>query len=114
MLQDRTGDVILSAWPGRTDLTTNYALLLAKESFYNAGKVTPVANIEELLDATRKPGDAADRVAAFHAMMRAERQGALIAPLCYEPVVYAFRNNVKGFAPTLLGKPKLDGVYFEA
>jgi peptide/nickel transport system permease protein/peptide/nickel transport system substrate-binding protein len=111
---DKKGDIYLVAWPGRPDLTQTYFQLFSKDSYYNVAHDTPLANIEELMDATRTSEDQDVRRRAFSELIKAEREYALFAPLCAEQVVYAWRKNVKGFEPSFMGKPKFDRVFFEA
>jgi len=112
-LADKKGDMYLVAWPGKPDMTQTYNLVFSKSSFYNPAGITPVENIEQLVDATRMSEDVGERKAAFAKLINAEREAALFAPICSEQLVYAMRTKVKGFEPNLLGKPKFDGVYLD-
>lgn len=115
---ERKGDLFLTAWTGRADLTQSYLQRFATSAFYNVSyaisKANPVENMDELLAATHATEDMPTRKAAFATLMRAEREQALFAPLCSEQVVYLYRTNVKGFVPNLMGKPKFDGVYLDS
>ena len=102
------------AWPGKPDMTQTYYLVFSKGSYYNPAGINPVETIEQLIDATRLTEDLGERKAAFSKLIKAERDGALFAPICSEQIVYAMRTKVKGFEPNLLGKPKFDGVYLDA
>jgi peptide/nickel transport system permease protein/peptide/nickel transport system substrate-binding protein len=108
------GDMYLVSWPGRPELTQTYFQIFSKNSYYNVAHETPIANIEELIDATRLSEDPAERRKAFAALTRAERDAPLFAPICAEQVVYVARKNVRGFRPSFMGKPKFDGVFFAA
>jgi len=105
------GDMYLVAWPGRPELTQTYFQLFSKDTYYNVAHDTPLANIEQLIDATRTSEDLDVRRAAFTALTKAEREYALFTPICAEQVVYAWRNKVKGFQPSFMGKPKFDGMF---
>jgi peptide/nickel transport system permease protein/peptide/nickel transport system substrate-binding protein len=105
------GDMYLVAWPGRPEITQTYFQIFSKDSYYNVAHDTPLANIEELIAATRLSEDLNERRKAFTALTKAEREYALFTPICAEQVVYAWRKKVKGFEPTFMGKPKFDGVF---
>jgi ABC-type transport system substrate-binding protein len=113
-LSEKKGDMYLVAWPGKPDMTQTYFLVLSKDSYYNPAHITPVENVEDLINATRTSEDLNERKAAFAKLIDAEREAALFAPICTEQVVYAMRNKVKGFEPNLLGKPKFNGVWLDA
>jgi ABC-type transport system substrate-binding protein len=108
------GDLYLVAWPGRPELTQTYFQLFSKDTYYNVNHDTPLANIEELINATRLSEDLDARRQAFSALTKAEREYALYTPICAEQVLYAWRKNVKGFQPSFMGKPKFDGVFIDA
>jgi ABC-type transport system substrate-binding protein len=113
-INQQKGDMYLVSWPGRPELTQTYFQIFSKDSYYNVAHETPIANIEELINATRLSEDPAERKAAFAALTRAERNFPLFAPICAEQVVYVARNKVKGFQPSFMGKPKFDGMFLAA
>jgi peptide/nickel transport system permease protein/peptide/nickel transport system substrate-binding protein len=108
------GDMYLVAWPGRPELTQTYFQLFSKDTYYNVAHDTPLANIEQLIDATRTSEDLNVRRQAFVELTKAEREVALFTPICAEQVVYAWHNKVKGFQPSFMGKPKFDGMFISA
>jgi peptide/nickel transport system permease protein/peptide/nickel transport system substrate-binding protein len=110
----KKGDMYLVAWPGKPDMSQTFALLYAKNSYYNPSGTTPIENIDDLIAATRDSEDLAARKAAFAKLIETERDAALFAPICHEQIVYAMRKKIKGFEPNLLGKPKFDGVWIDA
>jgi ABC-type transport system substrate-binding protein len=108
---EKKGDMYLVAWPGKPDMTQTYALLFAQNSYYNPSGASVINNVDDLINATRTSEDLGVRKAAFAKLIEAERDVASFAPICSEQIVYAMRTKVKGFEPSLLGKPKFDGVW---
>jgi peptide/nickel transport system substrate-binding protein len=113
-INQQQGDMYLVSWPGRPELTQTYFQIFSKDSYYNVAHDTPIANIEDLINATRLSEDPNERKKAFAALTRAERAEPLFAPICAEQVVYVSRKKVKGFQPSFMGKPKFDGVWIDA
>jgi peptide/nickel transport system permease protein/peptide/nickel transport system substrate-binding protein len=103
----------LVAWPGKPDMTQTYALLFAQNSYYNPSGASVINNVDDLINATRTSESLDVRKAAFAKLIEAERDVASFAPICSEQIVYAMRTKVKGFEPSLLGKPKFNGVWLD-
>jgi len=103
------GDMLLSAWTGRPDPTLSYALMFGTGAFYNASRLgTP--ELDEAIQQTRLSSDQTERARAFARVQAMVLDQALWAPLVFQSQVVAQAARVQGYAPTLLGKPRFDGV----
>ena len=82
--------------------------------YYNRGDVPPPADLKQAILDTLSAQDPAKRKEAFARALRFEREAALYAPLTFDPEIVVHNPRVKGFVPTLLGKPRFDGISLEA
>ena len=103
------GDMLLSAWTGRPDPTLSYALMFGTGAFYNAGR-TGTSALDAAIAQTRLSSDQAERAKAFAAVQTTVREQALFAPLLFQSQIVAHVEKMQGYEPTLLGKPRFDGV----
>lgn len=103
------GDMLLSAWTGRPDPTLSYSLMFGTGAFYNAGR-TGTPELDAAIAQTRLSSDQAERAKAFAAVQAMVREQALFAPLLFQSQIVAHTAKVLGYEPTLLGKPRCDGV----
>jgi ABC-type transport system substrate-binding protein len=107
--QSGQGDMLLSAWTGRPDPTLSYALMFGTGAFYNASRIgTP--ELDAAIAQTRLSSDQAERAKAFATVQTMVRDQALFAPLVFQSQIVAHTAKVQGYEPTLLGKPRFDGV----
>lgn len=103
------GDILLSAWTGRPDPSLTYSLMFGTGAFYNAGRVgTP--ELDAAIAATRHSSVQTERAAAFASLQVMVREQALFAPLLFQSQIVAFNDKLKGYEPTLLGKPRFDDI----
>ena len=107
--QGGQGDMLLSAWTGRPDPTLSYALMFGTGAFYNAGR-TGTPELDAAITKTRASSDQAERARAFATVQSMVREQALFAPLAFQSQIVADTDKVHGYEPTLLGKPRFDGV----
>jgi len=103
------GDMLLSAWTGRPDPTLSYALMFGTGAFYNAGR-TGTPELDAAIAQTRASSNQAERARAFATVQAMVREQALFTPLVFASQIVARAAKVKGYEPTLLGKPRFDGV----
>jgi ABC-type transport system substrate-binding protein len=82
--------------------------------YYNRGDVPPTPELKQAILDTLAAQDQDKRREAFARALRYERDSALYAPLCFDPEIVVHNPRVKGFVPTLLGKPRFDGISLEA
>jgi len=69
-------DALLSAWTGRPDPSMSYALMYAKEGYYNAGRAEVSADMASLLQESREKTSIDDRKAVFSKIQRILVEGA--------------------------------------
>jgi peptide/nickel transport system permease protein/peptide/nickel transport system substrate-binding protein len=99
-------DALLSAWTGRPDPSMTYALMYAKDAYYNAGRAEVSPEVSALLVESRQKSSLEERRAVFSKLQRLVMEGAYSAPLGFQFEVAAAGPKIKGFKPNLLGKPK--------
>ena len=108
------GHFISSAWTGRADPSVILTSMFMPGGYYNRGDVPPTPELKQAILDTLAAQDQAKRKEAFARALRFERDSALYAPLCFDPEIVVHNPRVKGFVPTLLGKPRFDGISLEA
>lgn len=107
---DQKHDSNAWTWSGRPDPSQTWQLLTSEPSFFTLG-ATP-QEIEDLLLKSIAETDQAARRAVFSELTRkAISEEALWIPLYFPGSVTAMRDNVEGFEPNLLGKPKVSGMW---
>lgn len=104
-------DSLLSAWTGRPDPSMTYSLGFAKGAYYNAGRSEASPELTALLQESRTKEDLEFRKQVFSKIQRIVMEQALVAPLAFRAELVASTQQVKGFKPNLLGKPKFDDVW---
>jgi peptide/nickel transport system permease protein/peptide/nickel transport system substrate-binding protein len=106
---DKQGDALLAGWTGRPDPSLTYALMFGKSSFFNpGGQETP--GLEDALAETRATSDLEARKQAFAKVQKIVIDHALWAPIVFLEQVVAYNPKIRGYRPTLLGKPRFDDV----
>jgi peptide/nickel transport system substrate-binding protein len=102
-----------TAWTGRPDPQMTVKSLFSPESFYNAGDFgTP--EIVDLIAKADATYDNEGRAKIFEELNReAMIDEAVYIPLYFVPLNGAMSNKVKGFEPTLLGKPRFSFLWLE-
>lgn len=103
-------DALLSAWTGRPDPSMSYALMYAKEAYYNAGRAEVSPDMAALLQESREKSSIDERKVSFSKIQRILVEGAFSAPIAFQFEIAATGARVKGFRPNLLGKPKFNDV----
>ncbi|WP_291792937.1 ABC transporter substrate-binding protein [Brevibacterium sp.] len=100
---------LLSAWTGRPDPAQTYAQLLAEAGYYNTGGVaTP--GLEEAVDRSHEQDSDEARAEELKEAGRAAFKNATFVPLVFEDTIVAYANQVEGYQPNLLGKPKFTDI----
>ena len=99
-------DALQAAWTGRPDPSMTYALAFGKGAYYNAGRSEASEELSQLLLDSRIKEDIAYRKQVFAKLQRIVMEQALAVPIAFNFEFDAVANNVKGFKPNLLGKPK--------
>ncbi|WP_176441050.1 ABC transporter substrate-binding protein [Oceanicola sp. 22II-s10i] len=108
------GDIHLSAWTGRPDPAMTLSLLFHKNAYYNKGGSEPSVELTEAIDETRRLVDAEKRMESIHRAIRLERENAMCLPMVFEPQIITHANNVKGWEPNIIGKPRYGGMWMES
>ena len=108
------GHFISSAWTGRADPSVILTSMFMPGGYYNRGDVPPTPELKQAILDTLSAQDQDKRKDAFARALRYERESALYAPLTFDPEIVVHNPRVKGFVPTLLGKPRFDGISLEA
>jgi len=99
-------DILMSAWTGRPDPSMTYALMYAKDAYYNAGRANTTEEINTLLVDSREKQTLEERRAVFARLQRLIMEGAYSVPLAFRFEVDAAGPKIQGYQPNLLGKPK--------
>jgi len=108
---EKKAPALLSQWTGRPDPQMTMANLFSGESFFNTGShSTP--EIEEFLLEAASTNDQTERAEIYSQM---SEQGlleeAVHIPLFFITGVSAMTESVKGYEPTLLGKPVFTDIW---
>ncbi len=101
------------AWSGRPDPGQTYSRLFSKESYQNPAKVE-LPGVEDLLQQAVATDDLAERAAIYAEINQIVIEEAPYAPLYFRENVTAYRTNVSGFEPNLLGKAKVATLSIES
>lgn len=104
-------DAMLSAWTGRPDPSMTYALMYAKDAYYNSGRADTTPEIDALLLESREKSSMDERRAVFSKLQRLIMEGAYSVPLAFQFEVAAEGSKIAGFIPNLLGKPKFINIH---
>ena len=104
-------DALLSAWTGRPDPSMTYALMYAKDAYYNAGRTEATPEISALLVDSREKSSMDARRAVFSKLQRLIMEGAFSVPIAFQFEVAAQGPKIAGFRPNLLGKPKFIDIH---
>lgn len=108
--KEKKFDVLFSAWTGRPDPSMTYALMYAKDAYFNSGKVEVSPEFSALLVESRASEDIEVRKKVFEKIQRTVMEQALVAPIAFSYAIEAVSNNVKGAKQNLLGKLKYEFV----
>ncbi len=111
---ERQGCGYMSAFTGRPDPTQLYQVMYAKDSYYNASRLSPVPELEPAIYESRSSEDTEERKKVFAKLQRIVLEQALCVPLTLQPELDAMAKTVKGYKPNLLGKPRFENVWLEA
>lgn len=103
-------DALLSAWTGRPDPSMTYALMYAKDAYYNAGRAEVSPELQSLLLESREKDSLEERRRVFSRLQRIVMEGAYSAPIAFQYEVAGVAKRVQGFRPNLLGKPKFNDI----
>lgn len=96
-------------WTGRPDPATTYFGQFSKNGFTNVGHfVAP--DLDEALRDGEASQDQKARAAAYAKANKALIDDGFNIPLYFQKDRSVFDKRVKGFQPSLLGKPRFDGV----
>ena len=101
-------DLLLSAWTGRPDPSMTYSLMYSKDAYFNAGRVDHGQKLTDLLAESRVAERIEGRKLIFWQLQRIVMEQALVAPLAFQYELVAASQQVKGYKPNLLGKPKYE------
>jgi len=108
---DQKGDAYLAAFTGRPDPSLIFQTVLAKDSFLNPGKADPAPGRAEAQAESQAVEDVGERKKALAKLQRIVAEHALLVPIVVQYDVQAMTEQVHGYQPNLLGKPKFDGVW---
>ena len=108
--QEKTGDILLSAWTGRPDPSMAYSLLFSEASYFNTGHVAPPDGFDAAIAQSRATADQAERVKALSAAQMLAHEAAISLPLSIRYEVDVATADVTHFTGNLLGKPKFSQV----
>jgi len=111
---DHAGDVLMSAWTGRPDPALTMNLLYHPKSYYVKGGAEPSKEFTALLESTKTEVDPEKREENMRQAARMERELAMELPIVFQPQIVAYRKEIKGWEPNLLGKPWFRGVWIES
>jgi ABC-type transport system substrate-binding protein len=103
---------MLSAWTGRPDPALTYKLMFTEKGYYNAGHV-PTQGIAEVLQATNGSADLTVRKEGLARLAEIVADNALFVPLMFPASAAVYSDDVSGYEPSLLGKPKFTTVRIE-
>ncbi len=104
-------DMLLSAWTGRPDPSMTYSLMYSKDAYFNAGRVDHGQKLTDLLAESRVAERIEGRKLIFWQLQRIVMEQALVAPLAFQYELVAASQQVKGYKPNLLGKPKYEFIH---
>jgi peptide/nickel transport system permease protein/peptide/nickel transport system substrate-binding protein len=99
----------LATWTGRVDPTLAYSLLYSNASFFNPGKTTS-PEIEELIVESAASDEIEQRAEVFKELNALVVEEALEVGLFFRPGMDAHSASVQNYTPSILGKPRFDGV----
>jgi ABC-type transport system substrate-binding protein len=106
---ERRYPAMLSAWTGRPDPALTYKLMFSAEGYYNTGHVgTP--GIDEALAAANAGADLVQRREGLARLAATVADNALFVPLFFPASAAVYSDDVSGYQPSLLGKPKFTTV----
>lgn len=111
--KEGVGDIKLSAWTGRPDPAMSFSLLFHPTAYFNRGGAEPSKELTQAIEEMRSVVDPEKRQAAIHRASLLERKWAMGVPLVFEPQIILQANNVEGWEPNVLGKPRYDGMRIE-
>ncbi|MFB6675065.1 ABC transporter substrate-binding protein [Streptomyces sp. NPDC056390] len=108
-IESQSVQALNNRWTGRPDPATTYFAEFSENGFTNVGHF-----VDKDLDAALRAGesgrDQAARVAAYAKANKILIDVGFNIPLYFERDTAVFSKGVKGYQPTLLGKPRFDGV----
>jgi ABC-type transport system substrate-binding protein len=84
--------------------------LFSAESYQNPGKV-PIEGLDALLTEGTSTDDITERAATFAEANALITDFAPYAPLYFRQNVTAYNDKVQGYSASLLGKPKVAGLW---
>lgn len=94
------------AWSGRPDPGQTYSRLFSQNTYQNPGKVA-IPGLDAVLEKAVSTDDPDQRAAAYAEANKLIADFAPYAPLYFHGDVTAYSNEVTGYTPNLLGKPKV-------
>lgn len=108
-IENQTVQALNNRWTGRPDPATTYFGEFSENGFTNVGHF-----VDEDLDAALRAGEAgkdqAARAAAYAKANQILIDTGFNVPLYFQKDTAVFGKRVKGYQPSLLGKPRFDGV----
>ena len=104
-------DMYCSAWTGRPDPNQGMSAIYSSTGYFNAGKLD-VPGLDEMI-AEAGSGTIEERAEAYGPLTAKIQELALQVPIMFRPSINAMRDDVKGFQPTLIGKPNVSFLWFD-
>ncbi|WP_219416502.1 ABC transporter substrate-binding protein [Pseudonocardia nigra] len=105
--------VFVSAWSGRPDPNLTYQSLFTDDSFYVVGESGVSPQVLDLLAQASSVEGTEERAQVYLPLTDLVMQNAINVPLVFTPNIAAGQSGVHGYVPSLLGKPKFDGMWIE-
>jgi ABC-type transport system substrate-binding protein len=99
----------LATWTGRVDPTVAFSSQFSNASFFNPGKSTS-EEISELIVESAESSEIEERAKVFKELNQLVTEDALQVELFFRPGLDAHSPKVTDFTPSILGKPRFDGV----
>lgn len=107
---EKQGHAALSIYSGRTDPNQFFSIMFDPASFINASDSWGAPELEDAVAASRSELDFETRKANVQEALRIINESALYVPLVLQPEVSVMTDEVEGYVPNLLGKPRFDTV----
>jgi ABC-type transport system substrate-binding protein len=104
-------DMYCSAWTGRPDPNQSMSAVYSSTGYFNAGKLV-VPGLDALITEAGS-GTIEERAEAYGPLITRVQEEAMQVPIMFRPSINAWRDDVAGFQPNLLGKPDLSFLWFD-
>ncbi len=106
---DRAQPALFAGWTGRPDPGQAYRSVMSKDGYNNAGHIE-YPGMEAAIEEANTATDIESRAAAFREAAQLAFDEGAFGPMVFVDQLTGISDNVEGFVPNLLGKPKFVGV----